>query len=228
MYFMIDYENTGGQGLKGAEYLEPEDKVIIFYSKSCDKIEYGLLKLILDSKSTLELCRLKKTGKNALDFYITSRLGEIYGGGYDGKAAIVSRDQGFRAVQEYWRERAANRSAVVLNSTIGGCIRTANEDNGRTRTAREALRQVPMEDEVTRYREEERLRKRTKEIFQDTKYGMMEEQVWKLLKEKDCKKNLYLNSLKTFGREDGLVVYRKIRDELLQTGTMDTGKDAAV
>ncbi len=41
----------------------------------------------------------------------------------------------------------------------------ANENNVRTRTAREALRQVPMEDEVTRYKEEERLRKRTKEIL---------------------------------------------------------------
>lgn len=215
MYFMIDYENTGGQGLRGAEYLGAEDKVIIFYSKSCDKIEYGLLKLILDSGSGLELCRLERSGKNALDFYIASMLGEIFGGGYQGKAAIVSRDQGFKAVQEYWRERASKKGAVVLNSTIGGCIRSANEDNVRTKTAREGLKHVSMEAEVARYREEERLQKRTKEIFQDTKYQAMEEQMWELLKEKESRKKLYVNALRIFGREDGLEVYRKIREELL-------------
>ena len=73
MYFMIDYENTGGQGLRGAEYLGAEDKVIIFYSKSCDKIEYGLLKLILDSGSGLELCRLERSG-----IFISPRCSERF------------------------------------------------------------------------------------------------------------------------------------------------------
>ncbi len=68
---------------------------------------------------------------------------------------------------------------------------------------------------MARYREEERLQKRTKEIFQDTKYQAMEEQMWELLKEKESRKKLYVNALRIFGREDGLEVYRKIREELL-------------
>ncbi len=215
MYFLIDFENVQNEGLKGARYLGKEDTVVIFYSTSCEKIQQGSLQQLLDSSCERDICKLKKAGKNALDFYIASMLGEIFGGGYQGKAAIVSRDQGFKAVQEYWRERASKKGAVVLNSTIGGCIRSANEDNVRTRTAREGLKHVSMEAEVARYREEERLQKRTKEIFQDTKYQAMEEQMWELLKEKESRKKLYVNALRIFGREDGLEVYRKIREELL-------------
>ncbi len=42
-----------------------------------------------------------------------------------------------------------------------------------------------MEEDVERYRNEERLREKTEEIFRDTKYGTMNEQLWELLKEKD-------------------------------------------
>lgn len=103
----------------------------------------------------------------------------------------------------------------MLNSTIGGCIRSANEENVRTRTAREERRHVSIEDEAERYRNEENLRKKTKEIFRDTKYWTMNEQMWELLKEKDCRRKLYVKTLKMFGRKDGLEVYRRRRDELL-------------
>lgn len=103
----------------------------------------------------------------------------------------------------------------MLNSTIGGCIPSANENNVRTRTAREELRNTWMEEDVERYRNEERLREKTEEIFRDTKYGTMNEQLWELLKEKDCRRKLYVKALKMFGRKDGMEVYRRIRDELL-------------
>jgi len=47
-----------------------------------------------------EICRLKKARKNALDFYIVTRLGEIFGSGYQGVAAIISQDDGFRSAKE--------------------------------------------------------------------------------------------------------------------------------
>ena len=33
MYFLIDFENVGSEGLKGAEYLLKEDTVIIFSAR---------------------------------------------------------------------------------------------------------------------------------------------------------------------------------------------------
>ena len=42
MQFMVDFENTGSAGLRGASFLLPEDTVTIFYSESSDKAESGL------------------------------------------------------------------------------------------------------------------------------------------------------------------------------------------
>ena len=43
MQFMIDFENTGSAGLRGASFLLPEDTVTIFYSESSDKAESGFM-----------------------------------------------------------------------------------------------------------------------------------------------------------------------------------------
>ena len=41
MKFFIDYENVHGQGLRGVEFLKPDDEVVLFYSNVCMKIENG-------------------------------------------------------------------------------------------------------------------------------------------------------------------------------------------
>ncbi len=114
MYFLIDFENVGSEGLKGAEYLLKEDTVIIFFSRACEQIHQGCLHQIMESFCRLDICKLKKTGKNGLDFYIATKAGEIFGSGYLGKAAIVSRDQGFMAVRDYWRCRGKVFREVML------------------------------------------------------------------------------------------------------------------
>ena len=49
MQFMIDFENTGSAGLRGASFLLPEDTVTIFYSESSDKAESGFMSDIFAS-----------------------------------------------------------------------------------------------------------------------------------------------------------------------------------
>ena len=105
MYFLIDFENVGNEGLRGAQYLLKEDAMIIFFSQACEQIGQRCLRQSMDSFCRLDNCKLKKTGKNALDFYIAAKTGEIFGSGYPGKAAIFSRDQGFAAVRDYWNSR---------------------------------------------------------------------------------------------------------------------------
>ena len=97
LHFMIDLENTRSAGLQGAEYLTAADQVTIFYSKACVQITFGRMQELLASGCGMEVCRLVNTGKNALDFYIASRIGEVYGQGFEGTIAIVSNDKGFRA-----------------------------------------------------------------------------------------------------------------------------------
>ena len=94
MLFLIDYENVGRAGMRGSEFLNPQDHVIVFYSEVQKNAERRSLENIVSSGCVFEICKLYRTGKNALDFYIVSRLGQLIGGGYEGISVIVSQDCG--------------------------------------------------------------------------------------------------------------------------------------
>lgn len=102
MYFLIDYENVQNSGMLGTDVLTREDCLDLFYSSSVPSMHSQYLEEIKASGCEFQIHKLMKTQKNGLDFYIATRLGEIFGAGYTGAAVIVSRDVGFQAVRDYW------------------------------------------------------------------------------------------------------------------------------
>ena len=136
MLFMIDYENVGNAGMRGCDYLNTQDHVIVFYSEAKKHMEHRTLEAVSGSGCTFEICKLCKTGKNALDFYIATRLGELFGEGYEGIAVIVSNDSGFQAVRDYWEKRAVHKRKIILSNCIEDGIVSGNENNERTRELR--------------------------------------------------------------------------------------------
>lgn len=210
-HFMIDLENTGSKGLQGAEYLSAEDCVTVFYSQSCLKIESGKLQQIMDAGSILKICRLKNTGKNALDFYIASKTGEVFGGGYRGIVAIVSRDKGYRAVQDYWKNCVAPTRKVVIQSDIEQCILVSDEDSVRRELIREKLREVNLETQYECYAEQLRIRNELEACFADTAYRDLVGQMVNIVKGRKGNRLLYLDTIKQFGRKRGLEIYTRLR-----------------
>ncbi len=105
MKIFVDCENVRSLGFIGVEHLTPEDEVILFYSQFCETLERGILNKLFDSGCTVSRCKLQRTGRNALDFYITSHIGEVLGKGYNGTIAIVSHDKGYQAIYDYWKAR---------------------------------------------------------------------------------------------------------------------------
>lgn len=211
MYFLVDFENVRNEGLRGAQYLLEEDIMIIFFSCACDRIQQGCFCQIMESLCRLDICKLKNSGKNALDFYIAARTGEIFGGGYSGKVSIVSKDQGFRAVRDYWKEKGKNSREVVLGANLEQCILSANENRMRTDRVREQLKSVSLEAEFARYEERRKIRSILKEVFSDTVFEERLDIIQGLFEKQLGKKVLYLDSVKTFGRRDGLEIYRRVK-----------------
>lgn len=119
----IDYENVCmSAGLKGVKYLDADDKLIIFYSKDCEKIRKEYLDDILESKCRFEIVKLVQKGKNALDFYIATKVGmEIQSG--ERFILIVSRDKGFAAVQDFI-------TSSFLQNEFGRVAISSNIENG--------------------------------------------------------------------------------------------------
>lgn len=112
--FLIDYENVRDNGLKGVEYLDCKDHVILFYSDVSKNIRNDNISNIINSNCEFELIHLNHTGKNALDYYIALRTGELYSNGKD-YFIIVSNDKGFDAIIEYYKNKniKINRTCSV-------------------------------------------------------------------------------------------------------------------
>ena len=211
IHFMIDFENTRSRGLQGAEYLQAEDSVTIFYSQACLKIEQGRLRQLIQARCSFRLCKLQKTGKNALDFYIASHIGEIYGQGYTGMAAIVSRDAGFHAVREYWKSCASVPQNIILRPDIEQCILSSGENSIRQKRIYMEKKEVGLEEEYKKYSEQHRIRNALEDSFANTDYEGLVEQIMEVVTRSKPLKLLYLDSVKQFGKRDGLNIYHKVK-----------------
>ena len=166
MKFFVDYENVNCLGFRGAEYLLPEDEVILFYSETCTTMDRAIIENIYDSGCTFSLCKLEQTGHNALDFYITSHIGEVLGRGYHGVISIVSRDKGFRAIYDYWKVRNPAMT-IVSNPDIASCIISSNENSFRRVQLCKEKEAVNFEEVMPRFEKRDQLRNGLRETLLD-------------------------------------------------------------
>ncbi len=105
MVFLIDFENISMGGLTGIDQLTADDQILLFYSEMANKIS-------IDLHLQLERCPAKreyfcvKTGrKNALDFQLATHLGYLIATHPKTHYAIVSKDEGFNALVDFWEQR---------------------------------------------------------------------------------------------------------------------------
>lgn len=215
-HFMIDFENTWSKGLQGAEYLAPDDCVTVFYSQFCLKVEKGKLQQIIDAGSILDICRLQRTGKNALDFYIASRIGALFGAGYQGTVAIVSNDKGYSAVQDYWLNCAKPSRRIVLQPNIEQCIGCSDENSARRRLIQDRLQEVNLEAQYRLYGEHLETRRALEGSFADTAYKDLLGQIVSIVEQRGDydRRMLYLDTIKRFGKKKGLEIYARIKQTI--------------
>ncbi len=213
MLFLVDYENVGNAGMKGSSYLNAKDHIIVFYSETKKNMERRTLEIITASECIFEICKLCKTGKNALDFYIAPKLGELFGGGQEGIAVIVSNDNGFQAV----RKRAEHRRKVLLSPCVEDGIVCGGENNERTRELKRLRENLTIGGYHAAYLERMRIKTVLQKLFEGTEYENMTEEIRNLIEGKEkTSKTIYLNCLHLFGRNNGLAIYNRVKacDEL--------------
>lgn len=211
MLFLVDYENVGNTGMKGCHYLNETDQVIVFYSEAKKNMERRFLEAVTDTGCVFEVCKLCKNGKNALDFYIVSKLGELFGKGYEGIAVIVSRDNGFQAARDYWDKRAEHRRRVLLAACIEDGIVSSNENSDRTKELKKQRENLTIGGFFADYTEKTRRKSVVKKLFDGTTYEGMTEQIQKIVEIEKKPRIIYLNCLHTFGRDEGLEIYNRMK-----------------
>ena len=137
---LVDYENVSTtDGLKGVEYLNETDTLIIFYSQCCEKIRAEYIEMIEKSRCEFKTYKLARTGKNALDFYIAVECG-VLGFRGENQISIISKDKGFSAVLDFFQiqeELDGVRVRVASNVENAIVALNATEDDARKQQIKE-------------------------------------------------------------------------------------------
>ena len=128
MYFLVDFENVHSEGLRGVEFLKKSDSLTLFFSQAAHVCESRYLKEIVDSGCSFDTCKLARTGKNGLDFYGA--------GTKTTQVAIISKDQGYRAVRDYWNARVPSLKRVILAPSIEKSFISSNINSNRVKAIR--------------------------------------------------------------------------------------------
>ena len=215
MYFLIDYENVNYAGLEGTEFLKNGDTISFFYSDKCDKIISYRMKDIEKSGCTFEICKLKNVRKNGLDFYIASKVGEIFAMDRNAKIAIISADNGFQAVLDYWRPRLPVQNQLVKSKSIAKSLICVNGEGARKLLVNENMGVLELQAVYAKYEERNRIVAGITDLFVGTDYESLISQIVDIVLSSDKPKILYLTSLKSFGRKNGTEVYRKIKNSAI-------------
>lgn len=211
MYFLVDYENVRNSGMRGSEYLLPTDYVIVFYSINAPLMEMRHLDNIKNSGCGFEVCELLKKRKNGLDFYIATKVGELFGAERCKNAILISNDSGFQAIRDYWQERSGTKHRVMLSESIEQGIITAGETSERASLIRSRRKAVDIGQFYAAYQENLRIRQMLQEAFEGTAYSDRLQEIQDVLRAGTSPKVIYLDSLRRFGRKDGQEIYRRLK-----------------
>ena len=111
--YFIDYENVAKAGLKGIDELSRKDAVYIFYSAYSNSLTFHEHESLMNTKAEIEYFDVRTVGKNALDFQLSSYIGYVIGQDENIVCYIVSKDNGFANVVNFWRARGANIQIVT-------------------------------------------------------------------------------------------------------------------
>lgn len=111
-HLLIDFENVQPQNL---DKLPVENThVWLFIGVMHKMLPVSLVKSLLRFGERAHLVHLQKTGKNALDFYLSYYLGQITATDSDAQIGILSRDGGYDVLVEHILENQYAQNIIRL------------------------------------------------------------------------------------------------------------------
>lgn len=151
--FLVDYENVKTQGLNGIVKLTENDTVCIFYSENADSMTFGLHRRLMETKANVQYQKVEVGYKNALDFQLSSYLGYVISqnksnGITDCLYYIVTKDQGFLCLKNYWHRRHANVYQVA--DVTGNCEVTSEKKETATTEKKETTKKQEVKPKETK------------------------------------------------------------------------------
>lgn len=99
-YYLIDLENVSNAGIEGADLLDANSKIVLFYSSAAGVISRFSEEILLRSNADIEYYPVNVHTKNALDFELVFHVGKLAADPKTEHIFIISADNGYQAVLE--------------------------------------------------------------------------------------------------------------------------------
>ena len=213
---LIDYENVNDAGLLGYEYIKQDDIVYLFYSNNAKNIEKIKFNKIIETGCEFKAIKLLSSRANALDFYIVSAMAELVTRGVK-NIAIISNDNGYKSSIEYFNTYSSIRATYIHRKNIMDSFMAAQcnkDDKERAEYLTSISEKGSIEEMWNNYQNMKKFEKKITDAFQGTEFVFQVPKIMELFTdtETDDKKKLYLESLKTFGKNNGCVIYNKLKE----------------
>lgn len=105
-HYFIDFENVHCDGFAGIEEIDKDVIIYLLYTDTCKNISLDVLEKVIEKEIRIKMYKTE-TGKNALDFQLSSLLGYTIKEheGMEDEYFIISKDTGYDAVVEFWKHR---------------------------------------------------------------------------------------------------------------------------
>ena len=212
LHILIDYENVGMQGLSGTQYLCSNDSVTLFYSDSSSHIEKEVIEAMEHNTASFEAIKLKTVNKNGLDFYIAVRVGEIVKEKPDTKIMIITGDNGFKAIKEYCQYYSELQYPIAISKDIESGIVSIDGNTKRRKIILEKRKRLSIEAEFAAYSEREYFKRKIAKRFSGTEFEKVSSKIVEIVQNTNSPRQRYLSSLKLFGKKNGCIIYKIVRD----------------
>lgn len=137
--YLIDFENVRSDGLKGINWLSENDIVVIFYSNNADTLTFEAMDLILNSNATIRKFKIARGGKNALDFQLATYLGFLIQENKNPYFYIISKDNGFHYVIDFWKRTYRYEGYVFCCASISEAYSKQKRFDSYSQSEKEAM-----------------------------------------------------------------------------------------
>ena len=235
--YLIDSENVGSTW---ADLLKKEEKsdFYIFVTENAKSLNFSLLKDLTDNqrhKINIIEC---EPGKNSLDFYLSSYLGYLIGTGKHSSYTIVSQDNGFDHVIEYWKRNGFDVTKVNTKpnksreSRSGRTAKSQTVKKNENSETRIIVKKQPAEPAKTENKTGNRKKGNNsvsknetgnnKKLLQNLLKDLSENEIDEVARSLDSvpsdkhgdKSYIYRHLIRRFKSEKGLAVYTLIKKDL--------------
>lgn len=104
--FLIDTENIGKKWLELLESADFDTHIYVFYTENSNTL-FGLseLTVLSKTKAIVDIIKCDVSGKNSLDFQLSTYLGYLIAKDNNTSYLIVSNDKGYQSVIDFWKKK---------------------------------------------------------------------------------------------------------------------------